>query len=227
MMPALSVVVPVLNEARYLPTILPRLAGFGERVETIIVDGGSVDDSQDLVRTAGSARLLVSKRGRAAQMNAGAAAANSPVLFFLHGDTLPPPDAVDRILTALSDASVLAGSFQLAFDNNSALLRFYAWCSSANNLLTTYGDQGLFLRRTTFEQMGGFPDLPFLEDIEFQRRLRRNGRVIKLPVSLRTSARRFERYGVLGQQLRNIAIVGAYLAGVKPARLKNLYSDAR
>ena len=224
---ALSIVVPVLNEARYLPEILPRLASFGDHVEIIIVDGGSVDGSQELVRAHGAARLLVAKRGRAAQMNAGAAAASAPVLFFLHGDTLPPANATDLILSALADPAVLAGSFQLDFDRRSALLRFYAWCSAANNVLTTYGDQGLFLRRGSFERLGGFPDLPFLEDIEFQRRLRRQGKVIKLAASLRTSARRFERHGVLGQQLRNVAIVGAYLAGAKPARLKSLYSDAR
>lgn len=227
MKPLLSIVVPVLNEARYLPQLLARLRGFGEHVETLVVDGGSSDGSQILVRADGRAILLASARGRARQMNAGAAEARAPLLFFLHGDTLPPPDAPELIIRALTDAGVLAGSFRLAFDRDSALLRFYAWCTSANNLLTTYGDQGLFLRRSDFEKLGGFPDLPFLEDIELQRRLRRHGRVIKLDSAVRTSARRFERHGILGQQLRNVAIVGAYLAGTPVARLKKFYSDAR
>jgi rSAM/selenodomain-associated transferase 2 len=223
----LSIVVPVLNEARYLPQLLARLRGFGDQVETLVVDGGSSDGSQDLVRADGRAILLTAARGRARQMNAGAAAARAPLLLFLHGDTLPPPEAPGLIIRALADSRVLAGSFRLAFDRDSALLRFYAWCSSANNLLTTYGDQGLFMRRSDFEALGGFPDLPFLEDIEFQRRLRRHGKFTKLNSALRTSARRFERHGVLGQQLRNVAIVGAYLAGTPVARLKKFYSDAR
>jgi rSAM/selenodomain-associated transferase 2 len=224
MKPLLSIVVPVLNEARYLPALLTRLRGLGEQVETLVVDGGSSDGSQNLVRADGRAILLASARGRARQMNAEARA---PLLFFLHGDSLPPSEAPELIIRAMKDPGVLAGSFRLAFDRDSALLRFYAWCSSANNLLTTYGDQGLFMRRSDFETLGGFPDLPFLEDIEFQRRLRRHGRVIKLNHALRTSARRFERHGILGQQLRNVAIVGAYLAGAPPARLKKLYGDLR
>ena len=227
MKPLLSIVVPVLNEARYLPQLLARLRGCGEQVETLVVDGGSSDGSQDLVRADGRAILLAAARGRARQMNAGAAQAKAPLLFFLHGDTLPPPEAPGLIIRALADPAVLAGSFRLAFDRDAVLLRFYAWCSSANNLLTTYGDQGLFLRRSDFEALGGFPDLPFLEDIEFQRRLRRRGKVVKLNAALRTSARRFERHGILGQQLRNIAIVSAYLAGTPAARLKRLYSDLR
>jgi rSAM/selenodomain-associated transferase 2 len=227
MKPLLSIVVPVLNEARYLPLLLARLRGFGEQVETLVVDGGSSDGSQDLVRADGRAILLAAARGRASQMNAGAAQAKAPLLFFMHGDTLPPLEAPELITQALTDSGVLAGSFRLAFDRDSILLRFYAWCSSANNLFTTYGDQGLFLRRSDFEALGGFPDLPFLEDIELQRRLRRQGKVVKLDSALRTSARRFERYGVLGQQLRNVAIVFAYLAGARPARLKSLYSDLR
>lgn len=227
MTPLLSIVVPVLNEARCLPALLTRLRGLGEQVETLVVDGGSSDGSQQLVRADGRAILLAAARGRALQMNAGAAAARAPLLFFLHGDTLPPPEAPGMIIRALADPTVLAGSFRLAFDRDAALLRFYAWCSSANSLLTTYGDQGLFMRRSDFEALGGFPELPFLEDIEFQRRLRRHGRVIKLNHALRTSARRFERHGILGQQLRNVAIVGAYLAGAPPARLKKLYGDLR
>lgn len=227
MKPLLSIVVPVLNEARYLPQLLARLRGFGEQIETLVVDGGSNDGSQDLVRADGRAILLAAARGRARQMNVGAARARAPLLFFMHGDTLPPPEAPGLVIQALTDSSVLAGSFRLAFDRDSPLLRFYAWCSSANNLLTTYGDQGLFMRRSDFEALGGFPDLPFLEDIEFQRRLRRRGKVVKLNSALRTSARRFERHGVLGQQLRNVVIVGAYLAGARPARLKSLYSDLR
>lgn len=227
MTPALSILVPILDEARYLPRLLARLAEFGPGIETIFADGGSSDGSQALVQAAPHVRLLASRRGRAAQMNAAAAAARAPRLFFLHGDTLPPRDAPQLIARALNDANVLAGSFRLAFDGLALPLRFYAWCSRANSVLTTYGDQGLFIRRASFEQLGGFAALPFLEDIEFQRRLRRHGRVVKLQASLTTSARRFEQHGAVRQQLRNIAIVGAYLAGASPARLKGLYSDAR
>ncbi len=227
MTPVLSIIVPILNESRYLPRLLASLAGFGDDIEIIFSDGGSTDGSQAMIRTASKVRLLASRRGRATQMNMGAAAARAPQLFFLHGDTLPPRNTPQLIAAALDDATVLAGSFRLAFDGQKLPLRFYSWCSRANSLLTTFGDQGLFIRRASFEQFGGFADLPFLEDIEFQRRLRLRGKVVKLQTALTTSSRRFEQYGALRQQVRNIVIVGAYLAGVSPVRLKRLYSDAR
>jgi rSAM/selenodomain-associated transferase 2 len=223
----LAVVVPILNEARQLPALLRRLSLFGSGAEIIVVDGGSSDNSVEVAESFAAVQVVHAPRGRAIQMNAGARAARSEVLFFLHGDTLPPADAQQRILVSLADPAVLAGSFCLSFDRQSPLLNFYAWCSTANTLLTTFGDQGLFLRRATFEQLGGFAVMPFLEDIEIQRRLRRRGRFVKLPAALRTSARRFTRHGVLRQQLVNIGLVGAYLAGCRVESLKKLYSDER
>lgn len=225
--PDLSVIVPVLNEARNLPELLGRLSRFGSCAEIILVDGGSSDDSVAIAESFPMVRVLRAARGRALQMNAGAREARAEALLFLHGDTLPPPDAHRLILACLADARVLAGSFRLSFDRRSPLLNFYAWCSAANTLLTTFGDQGLFLRRRTFRRLGGFPVMPLLEDIEFQRRLRAQGRFVKLAAPVCTSARRFTHHGVLRQQLRNIAIVCAYLAGSRAETLKKHYSDRR
>jgi rSAM/selenodomain-associated transferase 2 len=227
MKPTLSVIVPVLNERLRLPALLRRMLSWGPGIELIAVDGGSRDGSWEWLSTQAQVRALRSAPGRAQQLNLGAMAARAPLLLFLHADTLPPSDAPLQIGKALADARVSAGSFRLEFDSPQPLLRFYAWCSRANILLTTFGDQGLFLRRTTFLDIGGFAVLPFLEDIEIQKRLRAQGRFVKLDAAVVTSARRFQRYGLLRQQLRNIAIVVAYLLGGSPSKLKRYYADTR
>ncbi len=223
----LSVIVPALNEAVELPGLLASLRQLPDNCELLVVDGGSSDGSERIVRADPRVRWLAAPRGRAAQMNAGARAARGERLLFLHADTRLPADAVAHIGAALADSRVSAGSFRLNFVPNSLLLRLYARCSRLNLTITTFGDQGLFMRRSDFLQMGGYAPIPFLEDVEFQRRLRGRGRFVKLPQCVTTSARRFRRHGVLRQQLRNVALVALYLAGASPISLKRYYDDHR
>lgn len=191
----------------------------------VIADGGSTDGTLERARRFPRVRCLRAPRGRAAQMNAGARAAEADSLLFLHAYSRLPPDAFSKIARALDRPGVAAGSFCLAFDRDDRWLRLYARVSRINRPLFTYGDQGLFVRRETFFRVGGFRELPLLEDLEIQDRLRRAGRFVKLPQPVTTSARRFARRGPVRQQLRNVGIVGLYRLGIPPERLKRFYED--
>lgn len=226
-MPSLSIVVPVLNEAAVLAGLLADLLDRQGDVEVIVVDGGSGDGSWEVAGRFPRVLRLRAPRGRAAQMNAGARAAGGDLLLFLHADTLLPPGACARIVETLADPAVAAGSFHLAFDRKDPWLALYARCSRINHPLFTYGDQGLFLRRALFQEIGGFREIPLMEDLEIQRRLRRRGRFVKLDLPATTSARRFVHRGPLRQQALNVALVSLYLLGMSPGRLKRLYDDAR
>lgn len=219
-----SYIIPTLNEANKLSATLSRVDGQSGNKEIIVVDGGSADDTVEIARQY-DCSVLKSPTGRGIQMNCGANAATGNILFFLHSDTLLPKYASEEVESILENPQTTAGSFQLSFDNPSRLLRLYSKCSSINNAYFTYGDQGLFLRRKTFEALGGFQPYPFLEDIEFQLRLRRLGGFHKSKQSVKTSARRFERNGIVKQQLLNLAIIAAYRIGFSPHQLKRFYSN--
>lgn len=223
---ALSIIIPALDEASHLEALLADLLAREGDSEILLVDGGSTDGTWEIAGRF-PVRRLRAPRGRAAQMNAGARRATGDVLLFLHADTLLPPDAFRRVADALADPGVAGGSFRLAFDRSDPWLAAYAFCSRINHPLFTYGDQALFLRRDHFLRIGGFREIPIMEDVEIQRRLRRQGRFVKLPEPVVTSARRFVDVGPVRQQLLNLALVGLYHLGVDPARLKRLYTDAR
>lgn len=221
--PALSVVIPCLDEAERLPGTLARIEEEGEGCEVVVVDGGSTDGTLDLALGRRGVRLVRAPPSRGGQLNAGAAAARGEILFFLHADTLAPRGFARRIADALARPGVVAGSFRLGFDAASPALRLYAWCSRFNRPLFTYGDQGLFLRRATFEAIGGFAPLPLFEDVEIQARLRRRGRFVKLPVPVVTAARRFQARGAVRQQAVNALLVLAYRCGASPEELGRYY----
>ena len=222
----ISVVIPVLNEAN---SIGPCLRQFNDQPEThdiVVVDGGSRDNTLDVVRTFPKVKCLSGLgSGRGRQMNQGARFAKGDILLFLHADTLLPSGGLAMIRSVMDkERGNLAGSFALRFDRQSPLLRLYAWLSRINHVLFTYGDQGLFMRRDTFEQVGGFPEIPLMEDVAMQKRLRKTGRFVKLGHPVVTSARRFVSKGILWQQCINIALVALYQAGVSPYRLRRFYN---
>lgn len=225
--PALSVIIPCLNEAERLPRTLAGVEEGGGGCEVVVVDGGSTDGTREVAAAHPAVRLVRAPRSRGVQLNTGAAAARGEHLFFLHADTLPPADFAARILRVLDRPGVVAGSFRLAFDAGGPVLRFYSWCSRVNHPLFTYGDQGLFLRRATFERIGGYAPIPLLEDVEIQGRLRARGRFVKVPEPATTSARRFEARGAVRQQVVNALLVVAFRAGASPAALAPLYARKR
>ncbi len=218
-----SVVIPVWNEEPRLATTLAALAAEAPH-EVIAVDAGSRDRSAAIARAHG-AILLTSAPGRARQMNTGAAAATGEFLFFLHADTLPPAGWHTEIRETLAQPGVAAGAFSFALD---AEFRGRRWIERGTNWRARrrrmpYGDQGLFLRQETFEQGGGFPDLPILEDYEFIRRLRRLGRIVVATKVARTSARRWQTRGVVRTTFVNQCILLGYRLGIAPARLARWY----
>lgn len=192
--------------------------------EVIVADGGSTDETLEIVRSFPQVQLVTGYRGRAFQMNAGADRATGDILLFLHADSFLSENAFAHISNACEDPEISAGCFYLKFDLPSFWLKFYSLCSRINHPLFTYGDQGLFIRREIFFSEGGFKPLPLMEDLEIQQRLRKTGRFRKLSCPVTTSARRFEKNGIILQQIKNIGLVGLYLAGISPNRLAQYYS---
>ena len=221
----LAIVIPALNEAANLSWLLPDLARDCPGAEIVVVDGGSGDDTAAVVARLPGPRLLESARGRAVQMNHGAREAGGDTLLFLHADTRLPAGAARAIEQTLAEPGVVGGRFDVHFDNERPLFRMIAWFmntrSRASGICT--GDQAIFVRRADFEAVGGYPDIPLMEDIELSRRLKRRGKLRALRLRVTTSARKWEREG----PLRTIGLMWAlrflHLCGVAPARLHRWY----
>jgi rSAM/selenodomain-associated transferase 2 len=223
--PRVSIVVPALDEADNLARLLPDLARRWPAAEVIVVDGGSADDSLAVVRRHAGARGLVAPRGRARQMNAGARAAGGDVLLFLHADTRLPDGALEAIGAALADPAVAGGRFDVSLDSARPILRVTAALMSLRSRLSgiATGDQAIFVRRSVFEALGGFPDIPLMEDVAFSRGLKRRGRLACLRLRVTTSARKWQREGALRTVLLMWALRLLYVLGVAPARLHRWY----
>ncbi len=216
-----SVIVPALNEAERIADCLRSIASQQGPHEIVVVDGGSSDATPALARP--YAAVVAAPRGRAAQMNAGARRGDGEVLLFLHADCRLPAAALAALRGAMDDPGAVGGTFTLRFDMERGLLRLYAFFTRFKPRLFHYGDQGIFVRRAVFERMGGFAELPLMEDVDFLRRLRREGTVLLLRERVTTSARRFLRRGIARQQLLNAALVLFYHLGVAPAVLARWY----
>ena len=226
--PVISVIIPALNEARHLPTTLACVVG-QPAVEVIVVDGGSTDQTVVVVERAG-AKLVRCEKGRAIQMNRGVGSASADVMLFCYADTKLPAGFATVICDALDDPHVVGGAFSFAVDAPGFGMRLMAWCVNLRSRLfrLPYGDQALFVRRTAFEQAGGYPELPIMEDFALVRRLRKLGRLVILDERAITSGRRWRNLGLVRTTLINQAIIVGYHLGVSPARLTRWYrgSDA-
>jgi rSAM/selenodomain-associated transferase 2 len=221
----LSIVVPALNEATHLARGLPELVAREREAEVLVVDGGSDDGSRAVVAGVPPVRWLSASRGRARQMNAGARAARGEILLFLHADTRLPDGAGAAIRAALADPAVVGGRFDVRLDSRRPLLRLVAWLMNRRSRLTGIctGDQGIFVRRAVFDALGGYPDIPLMEDVELTRRLKRRGRLAALPLRVVTSARKWETEGVVRTVLLMWTLRLLYALGVSPARLHRWY----
>ena len=221
-----SVIIPSLNEAgRICATIAS--ARDGGAAEVIVVDGGSSDSTRDLARQSGAV-VLLSGPGRARQMNAGAAMATAHALLFLHADTFLPADYVTLIDRALAQPGVSAGAFRFAIRDAFPGRNLVEWATNLRSRWRQmpYGDQALFVRRSLFEELGGYADLPLLEDYELVRRLRRCGRVAIVPAAALTSGRRWQRLGLIRTTLLNQWIILGYRLRVPVDKLAVRYRDA-
>jgi rSAM/selenodomain-associated transferase 2 len=189
------------------------------------VDGGSTDATAAAVGRFPRVRMLASPHGRARQMNAGARAARGDVLLFLHADTLLPDGALAAVDAAVGDPGVVAGRFDVRFDSPRPVFRMIAWFMNQRSRWSgiSTGDQAIFVRREVFEGLGGYPDIPLMEDVELCRRLKRRGRLAALRLRVTTSARKWEREGAVRTILLMWALRLLYMIGVPPARLHRRY----
>jgi len=217
----ISLIIPTLNEEHHLSRLLTDVIDHPLISQIIVVDGGSTDDTVSVAKSFG-VELYESARGRAVQMNLGTSKATNNILLFIHADSKIEKAAIESIPEILK--TVDAGSFYLAFDKKGYMLNLFSRMSRINSSLFTYGDQGLFIRKSFFEKIGGFTDMPIMEDLDIIRRIKRNGSFFKIQTPITTSARRFERNGVLYQQFKNIVLVALFLIGVSPWKLSRFYN---
>jgi len=216
----LSIVIPTLNEASHIESLLAQLSD--ENVELIVVDGGSDDQTVQLASV--HAKLVYSSTGRAVQMNAGAAAANGDWLWFLHADTqLSQP--LNAYVDEITQSSSVWGRFNVRLDDARFMFRVIERLMNARSCFTSVatGDQGLFVDRRLFAELGGYPELPLMEDVALSKRLRKVMPVNCSALSLITSARRWQQRGVLKTILLMWWLRLAYVVGVSPVRLRQWY----
>jgi rSAM/selenodomain-associated transferase 2 len=223
----LSVIVPALDEEA---TIEPTLACIrsGDIHELIVVDGGSRDGTRALAKRHAD-RVLSAPTGRAAQMNAGAAAASGDTLLFVHADTLVPLGFADAIARALADSRVVGGRFDVELRGGTRVLPLVAaainWRSRWTRIAT--GDQAIFIRHDVFAAIGGYAPLPLFEDVRLSQTMKRAGRVACLRERVATSARRWEQRGIVRTVVLMWMLRAAHAAGISPTTLRRLYEDVR
>ena len=227
-----SVIIPTLNEAAAIETTLRHTTGLGFH-DIIVVDGGSTDETRALVESIaackGSVRLLSTVAGRARQLNAGAAASTGDVLLFLHADSQLPESAGQILQQVFADPTVVGGRFDVRFDHPSmwgTIISTFMNVRSRISRIST-GDQAIFVRRTIFERLQGFSDIPIMEDIEFSTRLKRTGQTVAVRERVTTSFRRWERQGPLRTILLMWSLRFLYWIGVSPQRLARWYATVR
>ncbi len=219
----LSIILPVLNEGERLGVTLQTLQALRPNCELIVADGGSTDASTALAAPLAD-KLIKSPRGRAKQMNAGAAQAQGDILLFLHADTALPDGAVDNISKAIEDGW-LWGRFDVQFDNPKPIFKLIAWMMNLRSRLSgiATGDQAIFVSRKAFEAVDGFPDIALMEDISLSSRLKKLGKPCCLRAKVTTSARRWQQHGVFKTIMLMWRLRLAYFFGANPADLAACY----
>jgi rSAM/selenodomain-associated transferase 2 len=220
----ISIIIPVLNEAAIIKPTLSQLQK-QSGVEIIVVDGGSQDNTVNLAQQTGVKVITVVGKNRAAQMNAGADLATGEVLLFLHIDTQLPSDFFDLATKILEQPGVIASAFELAIAGENLALRWIEILVKLRSHLLSlpYGDQAIFLKKQTFAQLGGFADLPIMEDFELIQRLKRQGKIAIAPAQVTTSDRRWQKLGVWQTTLINQLMIAGYYLGICPTKLSNFY----
>lgn len=224
--PAISVIIPTYNEELNIQSVIEKTKA-ADSCEVIVVDGGSTDQTVTKAKLADI--VIESRLGRALQQNTGASQATGDILLFLHADCELLPRFANAVSECLEKKDVVAGCFSQLIDHSSRKYRTIekgnAW--RVRNLSWIYGDQGLFVKRKLFEQLGGFPEMPLMEDLYFSKRLKKEGKLIVSDHHIKVSARRWEKNGVIRQTARNWGFVTLSHLGVKPATLAGWYGHVR
>jgi rSAM/selenodomain-associated transferase 2 len=226
----LSVIIPALDEEASIARAILSCREAGP-CEVIVVDGGSRDRTAEIARGRADA-VIEAKRGRATQMNAGAAVAGGEILLFLHADTLLPRGAVPVVLGALQDPAVIGGAFRVRLAASSGVGRYVRaalgitgrMIGARASVSRSYsGDQAIFVRADAFRAVGGYPEIPLMEDVELSRRMLRSGKTVLLPLRVETSGRRWETWGPLRTVLFMWRLRTGYLLGRTPSRCAEAY----
>lgn len=223
--PRISVIIPTWHDDEYIAALLPNLRALDEVHEIIVVDAANSSSIDRLVLDHGARIITSSEPSRGEQMNAGAAAASGDVLVFLHADTDFVAAHFAALREALRDPGVIGGAFYRKFDERHPHL---LWLEGVARYMTRrggtlFGDQTVFVRRSIFEQLGGFAKVPLMEDVEFTPRLRASGRIVILDPPIRTSARHHDGKGAWRRSIQNGLFLLLYKVGVSPARLHRWY----
>jgi len=221
----LSVIIPAFDEAAILPRSLRALP---PKAEVIVVDGQSRDNTPEIARQ-GGARVIRGKRGRGAQMNLGGKHSSGDVLLFLHADCVLGPNAGPSIEAALGGHGTVGGSFRLHIDHPRWTYRLVAFGSNfrARFFGLPYGDQAIFVRRSDFDAIGGYPESPLMEDVVLVRRLRKRGKLAAIKETVTTGTRHWQHLGPLLTTLLNWVTVALFFVGVPPKRLAPWYQRLR
>jgi rSAM/selenodomain-associated transferase 2 len=224
----ISIIIPVLNEAAIIERTLRELTG-NPQVEIIVVDGGSKDATVEIARQMAVRVITVANLGRAAQMNAGAAIAKGEYLLFLHVDTQLPFNYLELVEKTLTQPQVIAGAFELGISGAAKSLRLVEFSVKLRSHFCSlpYGDQGIFITKKVFLEIGGFPNLPIMEDFELMQRLKPLGKIAIAPARVMTSPRRWQELGVWRTTLVNQLIIIGYYLGISPVKLKAFYRGSK
>jgi rSAM/selenodomain-associated transferase 2 len=222
-----SIIVPVFHEGDRINTLMEHLCRLdtGKTCEIIIVDGAPERDTLNTIHN-GHVIKVPSEKGRAKQMNAGASMANGEILIFLHADTELPIMAFKKILAVVEQKGYVAGAFDLGIKSDKLIFKIIAFLASLRSRLSRipYGDQAIFIRRQYFNKIGGYKEIPLMEDAELMKRIKKSGHKIRIFYDrVRTSPRRWEEEGVIYCILRNWTLQALYAFGISPDKLARFY----
>jgi len=223
----LSIIIPTLNEEENIVSLLHSLPRYPD-MEVIITDGGSKDRTLELAQREGTI-TTVSSPGRGNQLNRGAALAKGKTFFFLHADCRITREGISKLLEIMKTGKYQGGAFYLSLDGQGKLLDGVVWGANLRSRLLkiAYGDQGIFVDARRFRELGGFKNIPLMEDDDFFRRLRKSGNVVFIEKGLTASSRRWEKEGVLYTTLRNWILYALYRLGASPFALSKWYANPR
>jgi len=218
-----SVVIPTYNSEEFLHNCIESVRKAFDNIEIIIIDGGSSDRTQDISL---SQDVIFENgcKGRGYQLNQGGKKSSGDIILFLHADTLLPSNAWSIIQNQFTHPSIKIATFKLKFDKNHWLLNYYGFMSGLDSLWTTFGDQCIVVRKDFYERLGGFPNWPLFEDVEFLRNARKQQKIISLNAEVITSSQKYVSNGIFRQQIKNGWFIYQYLLGVSPEKLSSQYN---
>lgn len=225
-MRSISVIIPILNEEDEIEALLRNLKGAGEGFEVIFADGGSTDRTNEIIGK--SHKIISSEKGRSKQMNAGAKSACGSIFFFLHADSRLPYGFCTEI-NKIFESGGMAGCFPIKFDSSAPLLSICAYMSNARARFRqiAFGDQGLFITRELFEDLGGFPEIPLMEDYMMSELIAQRTKIMLAEKYITTSARRFEKHGILRTMWLMQKLQYLYRKGVSTDILAEIYRSGK